>query len=296
MVQQTNNPEARRSFYVILVQISDTHIDQPDRYVYDRYDTTATLRLAIEVINVMMPQPDLVIHTGDIVCHGTGERYNFFRQLMSQLQAQFRAIPGNHDDRDSFRTAFADTDWLPQDESFTHYVVDDLTVRIICCDSVIAGEVSGEFCPERIAWLETCLCEAPARPTIIAMHHPPFISGMTGSTNKGLLRGGPELASLLRRHPQVVRLIAGHVHRPITTAFAGTIAFAGPTTCYPFGLDMGPERVLRMTGEPPAIAVHVWLHEAGHEGPGLVTHIVPIGDWDKPITLLKNGERVLAEV
>ena len=84
-----------------------------------------------------------------------------------------------------------------------------------------------------------------------------------------------------------------HVHRPITAPSGGTIAFAGPTTCYPFGMDMGSERVLNIVHEPPAFAVHAWLPDATPDGAGLITHVLPVGDWDAPITLLRNGENVL---
>lgn len=242
---------------MILVQISDTHINEPGQLVYGHHDTAASLRRAIETINAMSPEPDLVLHTGDIASHGSSERYAYFRSIMDELQVPWRAIPGNHDDRRALQAACADTDWMPQHGAFLHYVEDSFSVRIICCDSVIDGEVPGEFCPERLAWLDARLGEAPDKPTLVAMHHPPFASAMTGASLQGLRRGGAELAALLRRYAQVQRVVAGHIHRPITTGFGGTVAFAAPTTCYPFGLDMGPERLLRMTGEPPAIAVHV---------------------------------------
>lgn len=279
---------------MILVQISDTHINDPGQLVYGHHDTAASLRQAIATINAMSPQPDLVLHTGDIASHGSPRRYAYFRELMADLQAPWRAIPGNHDDREALQAACADTDWMPQGGAFVHYVEDVFPVRLICCDSVIVGDVPGELCPERLAWLDARLAEAPERPTIVALHHPPFASAMTGASVQGLLRGGAELSAVLRRHPQVQRVIAGHIHRPITTAFGGTVAFAAPTTCYPFGLDMGPERLLRMTGEPPAIAVHVWVEDGGHEGPSLITHVVPIGEWGEPVTLLKAGERMIA--
>ena len=278
---------------MIVVQISDTHIDKPGQYVYGHFDTGASLRRAINLINSMSPPPDLVLHTGDLASHGSVEAYTHFREILTALKVPFRAIPGNHDERGAFRDAFSDTDWIPQDGTFLHYVIDHLPVRIICCDSVIADDVPGELCPERLAWLKDRLEEAPSMPTIVAMHHPPFASGMTGTTSEGLRCGGPELAALLRHHPQVQRLVAGHIHRPITTAVGGTIAYSAPTTCYPFALDMGEERVLRIINEPPAIAVHAWLDEAGPEGAGLITHTVPIGEWGEPLMLRKNGQRVL---
>lgn len=275
---------------MILVQISDTHLNKAGHRAYDRYDTAASLNRAIAMINAMVPQPDLVLHTGDVTFHETAELYDQFSQLMSRLKVPWYVISGNHDDREMLRSALGDCDWIPQDGVFLHYIVDTLPVRIICCDSTIPGAIEGEFCHDRLSWLAARLGEAPQQPTVIAMHHPPFATGMTGASRQGLVRGGPQLAALIRRHPQVIRLIAGHIHRPITTQFAGIVASTAPTTCYPFGLDMGPERILSMTGEPPAFAVHAWLDEAGPEGPGLVSHIVPIGDWVEPIMLKKDGQ------
>ncbi len=280
---------------MLLVQISDTHIDEPGTLVYGHFDTTRALRNAIDAINAMRPAPDLVLHTGDIASHGSVPRYEAFKRLMDELDAPWAVIPGNHDDRDSLRTVFGGTPCLPTTSAFLQYTIDDYAVRIICCDSVIPDEAPGEMCSDRLAWLDDRLAEAPDRPTIVALHHPPFYAGMTGTTSKGLKRGGAELAEILSRHDHVVRVVAGHVHRPITAAFGGTIAFAAPTTCYPFGLDTGPERVLNVVHEAPGFAVHLWLPDASPSGAGLVSHVQPIGDWEPPITLLKDGKQVLAD-
>ncbi len=278
---------------MILVQISDTHIDEPGTLVYGHFDTSLALTKAVATINAMDPGPDLVLHTGDIASHGSVARYEAFKDIAGELKAPLVVIPGNHDDRDALREVLGGTSWLPTTGDFLHFVVEDYAVRLICCDSVIAGDTPGEFCPDRLRWLDEQLSEAPDRPTIVALHHPPFYSGMTGSSAKGLVRGGGEFDALLRQHSQVVRVLAGHVHRPITTTFGGTIAIAGPTTCYPFGLDTGPERLLNIVHEPPSIGVHLWLDEATPAGADLVSHVVPVGDWDAPITLLKNGRQVL---
>lgn len=278
---------------MILVQISDTHIDAPDKFVYGHFDTAAMLTRAIEVINTMDPAPDLVLHTGDIASHGDANQYAAFKDIADKLTAPLVLIPGNHDDRDALRTAFGGTPWLPTTGKFLHYILDDYAVRIICCDSVIAGETPGELCLDRLNWLDEQLSAVPDHPTIVALHHPPFYTGMTGSSAKGLSQGGAELDALLRRHSQVVRVLAGHVHRPITTSFGGTLAFAGPTTCYPFGLEIGPAQILSATNEPPAIGVHLWLPDATPTGPGLVSHVLPIGDWDPAITIKKADVRMV---
>ena len=279
---------------MILVQISDTHVDVSNSLVYGHFDTNTALEKAVRAINAMDPLPDLVLHTGDIASHGDLERYQRFQQIIAPLQVPIVLIPGNHDERGALRQVFSKTAMLPATGEFLHYVVDRFPVRLICCDSVIADKTPGELCPSRLGWLSDRLDEAGNQPTIVALHHPPFHTGMTGTSAKGLLRGGLQFAELLKRHPQVVRVLVGHIHRPITTSFGGTIAFSGPTTCYPFGLDLGPDRVLNIVNEPPAIAIHLWLEDASPTGPGLVSHVLPIGDWDAPIPLLRQGKRVVS--
>ena len=279
---------------MILVQISDTHVDVSNSLVYGRFNTNTALEKAVSVINAMDPLPDLVLHTGDIASRGNVERYERFLEIVDPLQVPIVLIPGNHDERGALRQVFSGTPMLPSNDEFLHYVIDSFPVRLICCDSVIADETPGELCPTRLSWLSDRLDDAGDQPTIVALHHPPFYSGMTGTSAKGLLRGGLQLAELLAQHPQVVRVLAGHIHRPITTNFGGTIAFSGPTTCYPFGLDIGAERVLNIVNEPPAIAIHLWLEDASPTGPGLVSHVLPIGDWDEPIPLLRDGKRVVS--
>ncbi len=279
---------------MILVQITDTHIEEPGGLAYGRFDTAASLRRAVDAINAMSPAADLVLHTGDLAHHGSPEHYRHFRTIIEDLRAPLFAIPGNHDDRAAFRAAFADTDWMPREGDFLHHVIDGFAVRVVCCDSVLPGQVPGGFCRERLAWLDEQLGLARAKPTIVALHHPPFASGMTGSSSIGLIAGGGELAAILRRHPQVVRIIAGHSHRPYSAVFAGTLGFVAPTTCYPFALETGPERVLSIIEEPPALAVHLWLEDSGLGEPGLVSHTLPLGDWGPPIPLLRNGKKVIS--
>ena len=168
---------------------------------------------------------------------------------------------------------------MPDNGTFLHYVIEDHDVRVICCDSVLEGRVQGGFCSERLSWIDDQLSAASDKPTIVALRHPPFGSGMSGSASNVLVEGGSAFAAILRRHSQVVRVIAGHAHRPFTCAFGGTIGYAAPTTCYPFALEMDPEKILSIIDEPPAISVHLWMEDTGVEEPGLVTHTVPIGAW-----------------
>ena len=66
---------------------------------------------------------------------------------------------------------FPDHAYLPSGP-FLQYTVEDLPLRLIFLDTLIAGETGGELCEERIGWLDQRLAEAPTRPTFVCMHHP----------------------------------------------------------------------------------------------------------------------------
>jgi Icc protein len=278
---------------MILVQISDTHIEEPGLRAHGLYDTAASLARCLKAIQALDRRPDLVVHTGDLTNHGSAERYQLFREILGAFPLPFCAIPGNHDVREPLRAAFADQQWMPRTGAFLHYVVEG-PLRLICLDSTIPGETPGELCGERLAWLAERLAEAPGKPTVVALHHPPFATAMTGGSSIGLLRGGPELDEILRRHPNVQRVIAGHNHRAMTVGFGGTIGYVAPPVSFSFALEMGTERLLSLTAEPPGFAVHVWTDDAGLGAPGLITHTVSFGEWPAPIPLLRAGKRIAA--
>lgn len=274
---------------MIIAQITDTHVTEPGRLLYGRLDTAPAFRRCIEALEAFRPRIDLVLHTGDLVDRGSAAEYDRFLSILGDLRLPFAAIPGNHDRREDFRAAFAGTDWLPTEGRFLSYVIDHLPVRIVCCDSMIPGSAHGEMCDDRLAWLDATLAAAPDRPTVVAMHHPPFATGIRGLGRDGLERGGPELAALLARHRNVVRLIAGHVHRPVTVGFGGTVACSAPAVCFPFDLDMTDGAPLSISFEPSGFAVHIWSDDDA----GLVTHSVPLADVDPPLPFLKDGKRLI---
>ena len=89
-------------------------------------------------------------------------------------------IPGNHDEREALADAFSDHDYLPRDREFLHYVLEQYPVRLIGLDTLVPGKGSGLMCEERLTWLAARLEVAPARPTVVFMHHPPFVTGIQG--------------------------------------------------------------------------------------------------------------------
>ena len=212
---------------MLIAQISDTHILAPASDNPAAELRADCLRRCIADINEQ--RPDAVIFTGDTVQHGQPEEYAQLRELLAPLEAPLYLVPGNRDDKVALRSTLADQAHLPGNGDFLHYAVEEHTLRLVALDSTSPGERKGVFCPERQAWLDAVLSEQPNRPTLLFIHHPPF--DVDDHYVGGYRR--PEeaaaLTALVSRHPQVERLLCGHVHCPVERQWAGTLASVMPS-------------------------------------------------------------------
>lgn len=260
---------------MLIAQITDTHITPPGTLFMGIVDTAAALSRAVAALNQLDPVPDLVVLTGDLVEHAEPEEYDYLRSLLAPLRIPSLVIPGNHDAREPMRRAFIGDGYLPR-EGFLNYVAEHDPLRIIGLDTLIPGEGGGLLCPDRLDWLQRTLAAAPDRPALVLMHHPPFVTGIAPMDRAGL-GGAAALAEIIRHHPQVERLLCGHLHRAIDSRFAGTVAGTAPSTAHQIVLDLRPEARLSFALEPPGYQLHHW-----QQGSGLATHTVSLGDWPGP--------------
>ena len=212
---------------MLVAQLSDTHI-----LSHDSDQPAADIRadcLARCVADINRQAPEAVVLTGDTVQHGRPDEYARLRELLAPLGAPLHIVPGNRDDGDAMRAAFPDRAYLRRGHGFLHYVIEDFEVRLVGIDSTLAGERKGRFCDERQAWLDGVLAAVPDRPTLLFIHHPPFDVGehYVG----GYRRAGEAsaLEAIVRRHTQVAGLLCGHVHWPVSRAWAGTQARIVPS-------------------------------------------------------------------
>lgn len=232
---------------------------------------------AVRCLNALDPSPDLVIITGDLVDFGKEAEYERARMALAAIRQPVLVLPGNHDEREAFRSAFPDHSYLPSTGPL-HFDVDDKgPVRVIGLDVTVPGEHHGEASEAVYAWLSARLSEQPERPTLIMMHQPPFDSGIECIDDYNC-RGGERLASVLSAHAHVERLLCGHVHRFILARFGGTILLTAPSTTTAIALRLALYAEPASYIEPPAFLLHHWRPSAG-----IVTHLVPIGDFPGPM-------------
>lgn len=264
---------------MLLAQLSDPHITAPGTQLYNRVDTGRHLREAVAALLALDTRPDVVVLTGDLVDRGSAGEYSHLRDLLRPITdagIPLYAIPGNHDHREAMQAAFADQPWMPQAPDFIQYVVEDFPVRLILLDTWVAKKPYGELCEARLAWLERALAAGEGKPTIVMLHHPPFRTFIEGMDAMGL-KVPERLAAIVARHPEIERVLCGHLHRPIQTRFAGTLAQTAPSTAHQLTLSLAPDAAERYIMEPPGFLLHRWSAATG-----VVTHTVTVGNYPGP--------------
>ena len=270
----------------ILGQVSDLHIKSPGKLSYRVVDCAAMLARCVEEILRLPQLPDAIVITGDLVDFGRADEYAHLRQLLAPLTMPYYLLPGNHDERNALRESFPDHAYLRQWQPYVQYAIDDWPVRIVAIDTVIPGEGGGRLDAQRLGWLDKTLSERRDKPTVVVMHHPPFPT-LIGHMDKVGLQGGEALAGVISRHPQVERVLCGHLHRPIQYRFAGTIASTAPSPAHQVALDLSPQAASRFKMEPPGFQLHAW-----RKGVGIVSHTAFIGDFAGPYPFFEGGQLI----
>jgi 3',5'-cyclic-AMP phosphodiesterase len=259
---------------MLIAQITDTHLKLPGKLAYKRVDTEQMLRACVAQLLKLDPQPDLIVHTGDLTDFGLPEEYANLKAILAPLEAPILAIPGNHDEREAMRAAFAADGYFPE-LSFLHYAVERGPLRFIGLDTLVPGQGGGELCAERLAWLDATLAEKPQAPTLVLMHHPPFLTGIAHMDKIGL-QGRDGFAAVMRRHEQVEAILCGHVHRVVHARVGGRAAMICPSPAHQVALDLRPEGPSAFVLEPTGYMLHRW------QDGQLVSHAAVLGAWPGP--------------
>ena len=239
----------------VLAQISDTHVRADDGG-----EAARMLRRALE--QARNYQADAIVLTGDLVNDEREDEYAALKAELISPPAPVFSMPGNHDHRDLLRRSFPAHDYLPRD-GFLSYVIEDFPVRIIAVDQTVPGETHGLLTRAQADWLDRTLRAAPKRPTLLALHHPPFLTHDLLFDRIGLL-DADILARVVAKHRQVLRVICGHHHRVAMGQIAHAPVIVAPSTSWVYGLALNEQQpIAPRTGEQTGWMLHVWDKHAG---------------------------------
>ena len=244
---------------MLIAQISDLHIRDHVGMFGGLVDTSETLRKAVQLLNSLEPQPDVILATGDLTDDGTKEQYSQLLEIISSLNAPLLPLPGNHDDHSEFLNAFSSK--LPDEIPETHcsYVINNFPVRLIALDTSLPGRHDALFSEDHELWLSKVLSQEKDKPTLIFTHFPPFETGINFMDLSGL-KSADSLEKIIRNNPQVKLVVSGHLHRPIQTSFASTMVSVCPSTGNQLKLDLNPKNGSAVD-EPPGFQLHVWKND-----------------------------------
>jgi 3',5'-cyclic AMP phosphodiesterase CpdA len=194
-----------RNEYTRWAFLSDTHVAvDPD----NRYRGFYPYRNLREIAGqIAYDLPDGVVITGDLArLRGQPPAYENFKKLLAPVAEQ-RPIYlglGNHDDREDFSQAFADSSGDVETVEDKHVVTTVAgAVRLIVLDSLVADRAAGLLGRSQRAWLQTFLAVCDDRPTILFVHHRPRID----------LLDTRRLLDIIEPAGKVKAVVYGHSHK-----------------------------------------------------------------------------------
>lgn len=244
----------------LLVQLTDTHIEEPGNLLYGKVNTAKHLRESVEEINAMSPQPDLVMISGDLVENPSEATYGHFAAIIEPLKAPVYLLPGNHDDPQLMKTLFGDSCLFPVQHPTNQYVIEDFTVRILALNSHFEGSELPDFGPRRLQWLREALAESD-RPTLIAIHHPPMKTGV-GFVDMVGEQWYAGISEVVQQHPQVQLIIAGHGHSDLIGRMGSVPVYMAGSTAHQLIAARVHDRAPSFDPQRAPLVMHHWLGDS----------------------------------
>jgi len=238
----------------LLAQISDTHVRVDD-------DGASVAQLSRALAQAGEYRADAILLTGDLVNDERDDEYEALAQALNTPPAPLFLMPGNHDERARIRAHFPTHTYLPS-EGFLSFALEQFPVRIICLDQIVPGETHGMLTEAQAEWLDRTL-SASSRPTIVALHHPPFATEDILFDQIGL-RDAKLLKTVISKHRQVQRVICGHHHRVVFGQLGHAPVIVAPSTSWVYGLALHEgQPIAPKTAEQPGWMLHAWSDQGG---------------------------------
>ncbi|PMN90220.1 phosphodiesterase [Enterovibrio norvegicus] len=244
-----------------VIQLTDIHLVPRQQRVSKVLDTYTLFEQAIEKIADDLPRlghVDAIVVTGDVSDNGDEESYRDFHSIISRLNLPYVVIPGNHDKREAMVSAIDGLSACGETgELNSVYALE--AFDIIALDTVIPGSGAGALSDNTLAFLESALATHSEKPALIALHHPPFDSGIQFMDNIGL-KGRDEMARILTQSPREKRVICGHLHNSIVCNMGNATVLSAPGVASSFMTDYRDDAPVGFTQDPGGYMVHDWHH------------------------------------
>ncbi len=267
---------------MLIAQITDLHLTAAGQFAQNNVRTTNRFDQVLSSFEAFGLKLDAILITGDLADNKHPQAYERLAKRWKNLNCPCYLIPGNHDDRSLMRHYFPDHPGFAGDpDDFIQYSIDDFPLRLVALDTTITDSDKGELCSQRLSWLEQTLAQQPDKPTLIFMHHPPFRTGVIQMDHYNL-SGIESLEKIIEKNPQVIRIVCGHVHRPVNTCFAGVTTSIAPAVSFTQALNFHPDSESGFFVHSPKYELH-WFNQ-DH----IVSHTVSLEAGSRTVPYPEN--------
>jgi len=212
---------------LFVAQITDTHLFASGEGNLLGLKTEKSLAAIIEEVHNLTPQPDRILLTGDISQDETLESYERLYKQLKTLNIPSYWIPGNHDQLHLMEKALTNPPFYG-DKSFHCQ-----GWQFILLNSAVSGRVYGYLTEETLSWLDSELEKAKNYPTVVTLHHPPFLIDCDW-IDKSCLQNPEALFQVLDQYSQVRLVLFGHIHQDWGLDRAGVHYLASPSSSIQF--------------------------------------------------------------
>ena len=212
---------------VRLVQVTDTHLQGEANSKLLGMDTDRSLEAVLDLVVSEQPSIDLVLGTGDLSNHGERGAYERLLDYFGRLQADYRWLPGNHDDRDMMVAVAGDSRLLGE--------VRIGNWQVVLLDSQLAGQVGGHLGEEELARLDRLLAAGAEDGlySLVCLHHQPVPIGCTW-LDQQMVADATAFFRILDAYAGVRGVLWGHVHQQYERELGAMRLMCTPSTCVQF--------------------------------------------------------------
>jgi Icc protein len=240
-----------------ILQISDTHIVSEGVLVSSRLNTSDALIRLVSRINSIRDQIgtiDAVLISGDLSDDGCAQSYQRFKTHVSPLDLPIYVIPGNHDGRDTMRSAFTEHLPISGPLNWCHSFND---IVMIGLDTLVEGQGHGTLTFDTLSFLESSLIAAQGSPVLLALHHPPFLSGINFMDKIGLTNRKAFL-EIIAGYSGELRIVCGHIHNMIVTSIGKHTSISAPSPGSTFAYDRRADAPVGFLSHEDGCLLHRW--------------------------------------
>ncbi len=264
---------------MLIAHLSDLHVAAPGRKAYGKVPTGDLLARCVKHINELIPQPDLVLITGDITFDTQAEEITLAGRILADLHMPWYVVPGNHDDPETLKVLQQGWGRAPvvrEGSSGFDYFLSGYRISLFGIDSSTPDSPGGKVSTAQMQWLHNCLVEIMDKPAIIFLHHPPVRCGVLETDMDGF-EGADLLGEVVERFPNIIRVLCGHIHLASHVNWLGTVVSAAPSMGLGLFLDLTMKHSSKFVVEDPGYYLHYYTPSGD-----LVTHTMYVGEIDGP--------------